>query len=119
MNAYSTFFELARDGLTLTPAGEHLRVAPASSITARHRALIADNKPALVALLRNAHQTALDLVDSINRCCDARGDDASNRAALIAESSLLTPHEQVDMKEHFDAEATKVQSTPINHEGNP
>ena len=63
MNAYSTFFELARDGLTLTPAGENLRVAPASSITARHRALIADNKPALVALLRNAHQTALDLVD--------------------------------------------------------
>ncbi len=47
----------------------------------------------------------LALVDAINRCCDARGDDDQNRAALIVESAQFAPHEQIDLCDHFDREA--------------
>lgn len=107
MNAAAILFALARDGLAVTLVGEHLRVVPASSLTALHRALIADNKVALVALLGGAHQTALDLIAAVNRCCDARGDDDGNRAALFADCKRLTPHEQADMLEHFDGETRR------------
>ena len=107
MNAAAILFALARDGLAVTLVGEHLRVVPASLLTAQHRALIADNKPALVALLDTAHQTALDLFAAVNRCCDARGDDEGNRAALVADCKLLAPHEQADMLEHFDGESRR------------
>ena len=50
---------------------------------------------------------ATGLRDSINRCCDARGDDARNRAALIAECMRLLPSGQADMKEHFEQEAAR------------
>lgn len=48
----------------------------------------------------------LALIHAINRCCDARGDDDSNREALIAEAASLTAREQIDMHEHFEQEAT-------------
>ena len=107
MNAAAILFALARDGLTVTLAGENLRVVPGSSLTASHRALIAENKAALVALLGTAHQTVLALIAAVNRCCDARGDDDCNRAALVADCKRLAPHEQADMREHFDAEAKR------------
>ena len=100
-------FALSRDGLTVTLAGEHLRVVPASSLTARHRALIAEHRTVLVALLRAAHQTALDLIAAVNRCCDARGDDEGNRAALISDCKLLGPHEQAEILEHFNDETRR------------
>lgn len=45
------------------------------------------------------------LAKAINQCCAARGDDDVNRAALIAECAELTPAEQADMTEHFNAQA--------------
>lgn len=107
MTAAAILFALARAGVTVTLAGENLRIVPASMLTVQHRALIADNKPAVVALLVNAHHTAQELVSSINRCCDARGDADHNRADLLTECRLLTPYEQADMREHFDAEAER------------
>ena len=47
----------------------------------------------------------LALIDAINRCCDARGDDDSNRMALVAEAASLTARNQADMREHFEQEA--------------
>ena len=47
----------------------------------------------------------LALIDAINRCCDARGDDDRNREALIAEAASLTARNQADMREHFEQEA--------------
>jgi hypothetical protein len=55
VNAAAILFALSRDGLTVTLAGEHPRVAPASSLTAPHRALIAENKAAVIELLGAAH----------------------------------------------------------------
>jgi hypothetical protein len=60
-----------------------------------------------VGLLRASRQTALDLIAAVNRCCDVRGDDDGNRAALIADCKLLAPHEQADMLEHFDGETRR------------
>ena len=51
-----------------------------------------------------AHRLLPDLIVSINRCCDARGDDARNRASLIVESAAFAPHEMHDSIEHFDQE---------------
>ena len=56
----------------------------------------------MLALL--TRPTPVGLVKAINRCCDARGDDDRNRAALIAECAELTPAEQADMTDHFNAE---------------
>jgi hypothetical protein len=47
------------------------------------------------------------LIEAINRCCDARGDDVTNRAGLIAECTSLAPDGQADMREHFEAEAKR------------
>ena len=55
-----------------------------------------------------AHRLPTALVCAINRCCDARGDDDRNRAALIAESSELSLHDQADMREHIETEAGKL-----------
>ena len=41
------------------------------------------------------------------RCCDARGDDDENRAALIRECGALPPDAQADMLEHFQREAIR------------
>ena len=45
------------------------------------------------------------LAKAINQCCAARGDTEANRVALIVECAELTPAEQTDMREHFEAQA--------------
>jgi hypothetical protein len=52
-----------------------------------------------------AHRRLPDLIAAIGACCDARGDDNRNRAALIAEAGGLTPEHQVDATEHFNEQA--------------
>ncbi len=52
-----------------------------------------------------AHRLLADLIAAINAACDERGDDDSNRRALIDESARLTPEHQLDMLAHFTAEA--------------
>lgn len=49
--------------------------------------------------------TSTTLINAINACCDARGDDDWNRAALIAEGSCLPAAEQHDLQQHFEHEA--------------
>lgn len=95
-------------GLTLRTDGDRLIVTPASALTDSLRELIRERKPELLVSVRRAEVLAADLIAAINRCCDARGDDERNRAALIAESSQLTPHEQADMRDHFHSEADQL-----------
>ena len=47
------------------------------------------------------------LVAAITRCCNARGDNDANGAALIAECSALDATGQADMLEHFHVEADR------------
>ena len=107
MNAVRILFELARDGLAITLDGNNLRVTPRSAMTAAHREVIGANKPAIVALLSDAHQTAEALVHAIHLACDVRRDEENHRASLIDECSRLKPHEQADMRDHFENEATR------------
>ena len=48
---------------------------------------------------------ARELVAAINACCRHRGDTDTNRDALIAECGALSPRQQRDMADHFEAEA--------------
>ena len=89
-------------GLTLETNGTDLAVRPAKLITEKLRELIVANKPAIWSDVRTAEELATSLIASINRCCDARGDDAANRTALIAESASCPPHQMADLIEHFD-----------------
>ncbi len=54
--------------------------------------------------LRNV---ATRLRQAIDRCCEARGDDEANRAALIAECGALPTVGQDDMRQHFESEADR------------
>jgi hypothetical protein len=63
-------------------------------------------------LLRHGRDKELErrataLRQAINRCCDVRGDDHENRAALIRECCTLPPDGQADMTEHFEREAIR------------
>ena len=90
--AAAILFHLARHGLGVTTVGQNLLIAPRSKLTPEHRALIAANKPALVELLTDAHETAEALVQAIKLACDHRGDDEANRLGLIEEYERLAPH---------------------------
>ena len=64
------------------------------------------------ALLRHGRDKEVErrataLRQSIERCCDARGDDGENRAALIRECGELPPDAQADLLEHFQREAIR------------
>lgn len=50
---------------------------------------------------------ATSLRQSIERCCDLRGDDEANRAALIVECLALPMAGQEDVQEHFEQEAER------------
>jgi len=56
---------------------------------------------------KTVESRATALRQSIERCCDARGDDDENRAALIRECGELPPDAQADMLEHFQREAIR------------
>ncbi len=56
---------------------------------------------------KEVERRATALRQAINGCCDARGDDDENRAALIRECGALPPDAQADMLEHFQREAIR------------
>jgi hypothetical protein len=76
-------------GLTIESDGELLVVSPAGHITPDIRTLIRENKPSLLAYVRQVEQGSATLIAAINRCCNARGDDPKNRAELIDECGRL------------------------------
>ena len=57
-----------------------------------------------------AHRIFANLVAAIHRCCNARGDDDANRAALIAECAPIPPAQQAGWREHFDTVADRYEA---------
>lgn len=98
---------LIEAGLTLETRGADLLVSPHNLITAKIDTLIAGSKPTLWRQVREAEIETAALIASINRCCDARGDDDSNRAGLIADCKTLTLPEVKNLTQHFDQEAAR------------
>jgi hypothetical protein len=85
-------------GLHIRIDGRSLIVGPSELLTDDIRAAIRADKPELLRLPES-------LMDAINRCCAARGDDAANRAALILECSVLPAWEQRELRDHFNEQA--------------
>lgn len=108
MDAFNPLESLVAAGLSLRTDGEQLIVTPASALTDALRNLIRQNKPRLIADVRNAEALSRDLIASINRCCDVRGDDDANRAALISESAQVELRLLADLREHFDQETVRL-----------
>jgi len=78
--------------------GDNLIVAPRAMVTDQMREAILADKPELLRLTSS-------LVEAIHRCCDARGDDTSNRAALLFECVALPAWEQRELRDHFNQQA--------------
>jgi hypothetical protein len=106
-------------GLRVSTDGQNrIAVRPASKVTDALRLLIRENKPELLTELEAAHRLAMELVAAIVSCCAARGDDAINRAGLIAESRELPPDQQADLRDHFREQATAwAKATGMEAEG--
>lgn len=94
-------------GVSIRIDGANLIVSPRSLLTEELREAIRADKPGLL-LLPDA------LMQAIHRCCDARGDDDGNRAALILECMALAAWEQRELVEHFNAEADRFSSAAGN-----
>ena len=99
-------------GLVLNTDNDRLFVGPASRLTDDLRDLIRAHKVELLAAVREAERVTADLIASINRCCDARGDTERNRAGLLSEIGDFDQRLQADLVEHFDGEADRFASIP-------
>jgi hypothetical protein len=80
--------DLARDGFTLVPEGEGIRVSPVSRLTPARRRAIAAHKPALLALLaaprRPAHTFVWDQAEAERLLAEVREATAHVEAAVNA-----------------------------------
>ncbi len=103
---------LQAHGVHVRIDGPNLVVSPRELLTDDIRAAIRAYKPKLLRL-------PAELIDAINRCCDERGDDGANRAALIREGAALPAWEQRELREHFIEEAArwKVANRAADREG--
>src|SRR4051812_23380693 len=99
MNVVGTLVDA---GLTLQSDGDRLLVSPRGRITPEIRAVIAANKPALLAYVYDVENGPRALVDAITRACQLGGDDAQNRLDLIRECGALSPKDQEDAHQHFE-----------------
>ena len=106
----NTLHTLLAAGLTLRAEGQCLIVTPASALTGALRDLIRQSKAELLDSVRDAEMQTTLLIEVIRRCCDARGDDDANRAALIAECAPLPPAQQAGWREHFDTVADRYEA---------
>jgi hypothetical protein len=78
----------------LTPESRELHVALTSACNTQPGAL-------------TRHRLTAALVEAIGKCCDVRGDDDTNRAALLADAAELPVHLQADLLAHFTVEAAR------------
>ncbi|MEO6597073.1 MAG: hypothetical protein ABIP94_20200 [Planctomycetota bacterium] len=85
----------ATTGATTTPQPPSLRDLARDTLVRQQRDKAVAGVPALT------------LVVSINRACDSRGDDDSNRTALIEECTALPAHFHADALAHFETEAER------------
>lgn len=108
MGARETLESLRATGILLTLTETGLIASPKAALTDHFRALIRVEREDLIACLQADESVRTALIKAINRCCDARGDDDANRAALISECSLLPPAGQVDMCDHFTREEERL-----------
>lgn len=103
MSPHALFCELLAAGITLTlsPDGENL-AAPAGRLTAEQRAVVLENKAALVAFLVASRKTTAALVRASMRACDHHRDGADARERMRQECLSSSPDLQADLLNHFN-----------------
>jgi len=92
-------------GVSVRIDGPNLIVNPRSLLTDELREAIRADKPDLLRLPDA-------LMQAIHRCCDARGDDTGNRAALILECTALPAWEQRELTDYFTEQAERWEARP-------
>lgn len=86
----------------LTNDGQNLSV-PAGRLSQHQRAIVLENKPALVEFLREVDATTTALTEAAMRVCDFHGDNASSREAMRLDCLAVPAHLRLDLLEHFQA----------------
>lgn len=100
-SADSILRELHAVGIRLELQGDLLNASPAARLTDELRDLVRANKPALVAYLTEAHQTAAHLIESAMQACDHHGDGPEAREAMRRDCLETPPHLRADLLAHF------------------
>ena len=91
----------AEISVRLTPDHQNL-VVPAGRLTLDQRALVIENKPELIRLLIDAHDTTERVLAAAMKVCDRHGDDDAVRQEMREQCLALPPHLQADLLEHFN-----------------
>ena len=102
MNPSAILATLWAAGITLrlTPDFQNL-VVPAGRLTTDQRALVLENKPALIQFLVEAHATTERLLHAALKVCDGHGDSDMARQEMREQCLALPPHLQADLLDHF------------------
>lgn len=88
--------------LRLTNDGQNLSV-PAGRLSQHQRAIVLENKPALVEFLREVDATTTALTEAALRACDFHGDNETMREAMRLDCLAVPAHLRLDLLEHFQA----------------
>ena len=105
MSADGLIDDLRTGGFRVQLTADGLTVSPRSALTDGHRSAIRANRDALLSILRREAKVTEGLFAAINRCCDARGDEEANRAALVEECSALPTADQAAWRAYFEGQA--------------
>jgi hypothetical protein len=95
LTAISSVATVATVATIAEPQGRPMSRAEAAKAAGRLVGSIQSNQLATRAVLR----------ELIERCCDVRGDDAANRAALLLDCESLDAAQRADLCRHFSEQA--------------
>lgn len=101
MEAAEILRRLSAAAVRLDRRGDRLSAWPAPNLTDELRELIRTHKPALVAYLTEAHQTAAELIDAAMRACDHWQDGPEARQAMRQQIEQTPLHLHRDLTDHF------------------
>lgn len=101
MTVIDVYKRVTRDGLHIATDGKRITAYPVDCLTDDLRGLIRANKPALIGLLTDAHNTTAALIDAAMRACDDYGDGESARQQMRQDVEATPPHLRADLLDHF------------------
>jgi len=109
MTPHEILISLLQAGILvrLAPDGTSLAV-PAGRLTPVQRGLLLAHKPALIALLVEAHTTTVLLIEAAMNVCDRHGDCEAARQEMRQQCMELPPHLQADLLQHFQGKAANL-----------
>lgn len=115
MNPSAIVIDLWNAGIPVRLTQDHQNlVVPAGRLTVAQRAMVLQNKPALIQFLVEAHATTERLLHAAMKVCDRHGDGDAARQDMRDQCLSLPPHLQDDLLAHFRGEHPS--TTPTGHQ---